>query len=46
MNKLTFINDLCKFINVKDPRTVAKILGLSNKRDLVKRLIEISENIC
>lgn len=45
-NKLTFIQELCDYINVKDHRTVAKLLGVSNKRDLVKKLIEINEKIC
>lgn len=45
-NKLTFVSDLCEYIGVKDHRTVAKLFNLKNKRDLVKKLIEISENIC
>lgn len=46
MNNLTFIQDLCTFLNVKDHRTVAKILNVNNKKDLVTKLIEISKNIC
>lgn len=45
-NKLTFVQELCDYINVKDHRTVAKLLEVSNKRDLVKKLIEINEKIC
>lgn len=45
-NKLTFVQDLCDYINVKDHRTVAKLLGVSNKKELVKKLIEINEKIC
>ena len=46
MNNLTFIQDLCAFLNVKDYRTVAKILNVNNKKDLVTKLIEISKNVC
>lgn len=46
MNNLTFIQDLCACLNVKDHRTVAKILNVNNKKDLVTKLIEISKNIC
>lgn len=45
-NNLTFVSDLCEYISVKDHRTVAKLFNLKNKKDLVKKLIEISENIC
>lgn len=45
-NKLTFVQELCDYIKVKDHRTVAKLLGVSNKKDLVKKLIEINEKIC
>lgn len=45
-NKLTFVNELCSFLNVKDARTAAKLLGVSNRKDLVKELIKINENIC
>lgn len=46
MNNLTFIQDLCTFLNVKDHKTVAKILNVNNKKNLVTKLIEISKNIC
>lgn len=46
MNNLTFIQDLYTFLNVKDHRTVAKILNVNNKKNLVTKLIEISKNIC
>lgn len=46
MNKLTFLNDLCDFLNIKDQRTVAKIFGLKGRKELVLKLIEISKNIC
>lgn len=46
MNNLTFIQDLCAFLDVKDHRTVAKMLNVKNKKDLVTKLIEISKNIC
>ena len=45
-NNLTFVSDLCEYIGVKDHRTVAKLFNLKNKKDLVKKLIEISENVC
>jgi hypothetical protein len=46
MNNLTFIQDLCAFLDVKDHRTIAKMLNVRNKKDLVTKLIEISKNIC
>ena len=46
MNRITFLNDLCIYLGVKDHRTVAKILGLKGRKELVKKLIEISKNIC
>lgn len=46
MNRITFLNDLCEYLGVKDQRTVAKILGLTGRKELVKKLIEISKNIC
>jgi group I intron endonuclease len=46
-NNLSFIeNSLCVFLGVKDHRTVAKLLDTKNKKELVKKLIDISENIC
>lgn len=45
-NNLKFLNNLCTFLNVKDPRTVAKYFNLNSKKLLVKKLIEISKNIC
>lgn len=45
-NNLTFLLELCEYIEVKDPRTLAKLLDVSNKKETVKKLIEISENIC
>jgi hypothetical protein len=41
MNKLTFLNDLAKFIGVKDTRTVGKVLGVSGKRDIINKLKEL-----
>lgn len=46
MNRITFLNDLCEYLGVKDQRTVAKMLGLTSRKELVKKLIEISKNIC
>lgn len=46
MNRITFLNDLCKYLDVKDQRTVAKMLGLTSRKELVKKLIEISKNLC
>lgn len=46
MNKLNFLQDLCEHLGVKDPRSVAKMLGLKGRKELVKKLIEISKNIC
>ena len=46
MHNLTFIQDLCSFLNVIYHRTVAKILNVNNKKNLVTKLIEISKNIC
>ena len=46
MNNLNFLQDLCKYLGVKDQRSVAKILGLKGRKELVKKLIEISKNIC
>lgn len=46
MNRITFLNDLCIYLGVKDHRTVAKILGLKGRKELVKKLIEISKNLC
>lgn len=45
-NDLKFINDLALYIGVKDHRTVARILKCKNKKETVKKLIEINENIC
>lgn len=45
-NKLTFLSNLCDCIGVKDQRTVAKILDCSSRKELVKKLIDISKNIC
>lgn len=45
-NNLEFISSLCDFLNVKDHRTVAKLFDVKSKKELVKKLIEISENIC
>ena len=45
-NRLSFLKDLCGHINVKDCRTLAKLLDVSNRKQIVKRLIQISENIC
>lgn len=45
-NNLKFLQDLCNYIEVKDHRTVAKILDCSYKKELVKKLINISKNIC
>lgn len=41
MNKLTFLNDLASFINVKDTRTVGKVLGVSGKKDIILKLKEL-----
>jgi predicted RNA-binding Zn-ribbon protein involved in translation (DUF1610 family) len=41
MNKLTFLTDLCNFIGVKDHRTLAKILEVTNKKDTVNKLREL-----
>ena len=46
MNRITFLNDLCEYLDVKDQRTVAKMLGLTGRKELVKKLIEISKNVC
>ena len=41
MNKLTFLNDLCSYIGVKDPRSLAKVLDVSNRKDTVIKLREL-----
>ena len=46
MNNLTFIQDLCACLNVKDYRTVAKILNVNNKKNLVTKLKKKKKNIC
>ena len=46
MNKLDFLQNLCEYLEVKDQRTVAKMLGLKGRKELVKKLIEISKNVC
>lgn len=46
MNKLDFLSELCAYMGVQDPRTVAKMLGLKGRKELVMKLIEISKNIC
>lgn len=46
MNRLSFLQSLCSDLQVKDMRTVAKILGLKNRKELVIKLQEISKNIC
>ena len=46
MNNLTFIQDLCVLLSVKDYRTIAKMFNVKSKKDLVTKLIEISKNIC
>jgi hypothetical protein len=45
-NNLAFLKNLCEYLNVKDVRTAAKFLDLSNRKDLAKKLVEISKNIC
>ena len=46
MNKLTFLNSLCEYMGVKDQRTVAKMLGLKGRKELVDKLLEVNKNIC
>lgn len=41
MNKLTFLSDLCSYIGVKDPRSLAKVLDVSNRKDTVLKLREL-----
>lgn len=41
MNKLTFLNGLCSFIGIKDPRSLAKVLDVSNRKDIVIKLREL-----
>lgn len=41
MNKLTFLNDLANFIDVKDTRTIGKVLGVSGRRDIINKLKEL-----
>ena len=45
-NNLAFLKNLCVYLDVKDVRTAAKFLDLSNRKDLAKKLLEISKNIC
>lgn len=40
-NHLTFIKEIAKFINVKDDRTVAKVIGLNYRREFVAKLQEM-----
>lgn len=41
MNKLGFLTDLCSYIGVKDPRSLAKVLNVSNRKDTVLKLREL-----
>lgn len=41
MNNLTFLSDLCSYIGVKDHRSLAKVLDVTNKRNTVIKLREL-----
>lgn len=45
LNNLKFLNDLCAYINVKDTRTLGKVLGVKYKKDILFKLKEIIENV-
>jgi hypothetical protein len=41
MNSLGFLNDLEKYIDVKDARTLAKVLGVSGRKNTVYKLRDL-----
>ena len=41
LNKITFLPELCSYIGVKDPRSLAKVLNVSNRKDTVIKLREL-----
>lgn len=45
-NNLKFLQYLADYLEVKDIRTVSKILDVTNRKELVNKLILINENIC
>ena len=44
-NNLRFLDDLCSFINVKDTRTLGKVLDVKYKKEILVKLKEIIENV-
>lgn len=41
MNNLTYLQDLCMFLDVKDARTIAKVLDVSGKRNIALKLKDL-----
>lgn len=41
LNNLLFLNDLCDFLNIKDCRTVSRILNVTNKKSIIIKLKEL-----
>ena len=41
LNDLKYLNNLAEYVGIKDPRSLAKVLGVKNKKDTHNRLKEI-----